>query len=485
MNAARPWEANWIRDSGSAIGRGGQGHAFLMQSRHDASKKAVLKLQIDRKQKDPVARRRMFQEVSSLKVLASAGADVPHVLDDNTGQFGDLSVSLFFVMEYIPGPTLAQYMKEKGPLPLRQAVGISLSLLTTLEIAFKEGIVHRDLKPENMIVREFDPPALAVVDFGLSFNAEDDDAITRADEALENNFLSLPERRGNQENKRDPRSDITSVCAILFYCITGSVPKHLRDSQGRPPHRWEHSLPSKFVPDQREAALVTNVLERGLQYEVDLRFQSTGELRTRLGELLDPHVKVPAEDLLDLATRQSALLRRQDRRTQLAELRHACRSLNDHLSRATESISRRLATATRFQVTKMGDPKHFGIKPPEVGDDVGVSSDTMIGVSEHELVYHIAYWVYSTGLEGVVYRSIWRAPSKPGLFNAGAPSAENVLPWEMVLRFNASGAELQIVAADLERAVATVLPLITHDVCNGVAPRNAAEEILRVAFPKA
>jgi serine/threonine protein kinase len=182
----------------------------------------------------------------------------------------------------------------------------------------KEGIVHRDIKPENIIVRSTAAPDVVMVDFGLSFNEDADQTNTSVDEGLDNKFISLPERRGPGENKRDPRSDITDVCAILFYCLTGCSPRNPRDSQGRPPHRRPNYELTGRVQNAVQLTLLNGLLDRGLNYELDARFQTVEELVGRLNEVANPAVKPVPEDLDAVASRESAALRKNDRKTQLS-----------------------------------------------------------------------------------------------------------------------------------------------------------------------
>ncbi|MEE8585706.1 MAG: serine/threonine protein kinase, partial [Acidobacteriota bacterium] len=95
------WKSRWQIER--RLGRGGQGHTFLVNS-IESGKQAVLKtLRNERSRK---ARRRMVREVASLKTLKPAGGKVPEVLDDNMEDFAHVDVQLFLVMEFIPGPTL-------------------------------------------------------------------------------------------------------------------------------------------------------------------------------------------------------------------------------------------------------------------------------------------------------------------------------------------------------------------------------------------
>ena len=223
-----PWDERWEFVSEEELGKGGQGTTYEVRPKGGGDT-AVLKLL--RNNKNAQARRRVFQEVGSLRVVAAAGGAVPRVLHSNTEGFENADLKLFFVMELIGGQTLRQFVDARGPLPLDDAAEITLSVARTIEIGHAEEVLHRDLKPENIMVRGDCPLEAVLLDYGVAYNKEDGDGATLAGEALDNDFLSLPERRSPGGNKREKRSDITSLAAILYYCLTGHRPRDLRDEK--------------------------------------------------------------------------------------------------------------------------------------------------------------------------------------------------------------------------------------------------------------
>ena len=77
----------------------------------------------------------------------------------------------YLVFEYVPGPTLSQYLKTRGALPVREAVALMLGVLDALGAAHAAGVVHRDLKPSNVLV---DAAGRArVMDFGIAARLND------------------------------------------------------------------------------------------------------------------------------------------------------------------------------------------------------------------------------------------------------------------------------------------------------------------------
>jgi len=284
----------------------------------------------------------MRREVSALEALSALKAAVPKVYEHNTHQFQDLAVELFLIMEHIPGETLKAII-ERGPLAVEKATDIVRKLAKTMELAFKgQPILHRDLKPSNIIVRDLASSDVVIIDYGLSFNADDDEGtVTHTDETIKNSFLALPEMYAPGGDMRDTRSDITALCAILFYCLTGQRPGLLHDGNGVMPHmRPGRSLRDTLRDDQRLRGLEL-FFNSGLNPVVELRFQSLDEFLIRLGTALG-ELAQEMEDPLVIAARSAARIRAGDRKTQLADFVSSCqqvvKSINQYVAESQQSF---------------------------------------------------------------------------------------------------------------------------------------------------
>jgi serine/threonine-protein kinase len=456
MNQIAPWEKNWTVIE--PLGGGGQGDTLLVRSSSDETKQAVLKLLKSHKTKDPKARRRMYQEVANLKILRSAGGKVPEVLDGNTEVFENIETPMFFVMEFISGRMLADLVAESRNLSVECALGITLDLCATLCVAGKEGIVHRDIKPENIIVRSSSPPDVVMVDFGLSFNEDVDPTNTSADEGLDNKFISLPERRGPGENKRDPRSDITDVCAILFYCLTGCSPRNLRDSQGKPPHRRPSYELTGRVQNPAQLAMLNGLLDRGLNYELDSRFQTVEELIGRLNEVANPTEKGVTEDLDVVVAREAAALRKNDRKTQLSNYFANLQPLMQSVQQLVNDLQLKLSRHKAFSFGWVSGLQRAAGKN-ERGDSIATMS-LMLTVENHPLRYEFHYSVSAVGSECTLYREIQE-------LNPGRPTKTIEAP-AVVFRYQGDNEiDRAAVVAEIRETVTRSIPLLSQRVQSG------------------
>lgn len=312
-------QADWEKIE--QLGQGGQGITWLVKLRSE-EKVGVMKLL--RKTGDKQARARMFREVAALKSLSTLKARVPGVLEDNTGEFEDQNVELYFVMEKIEGKTLRSFVTERGHLSIEESIAATSSLLETLDTGINAEIIHRDIKPENIIVRSNDLNDMVIVDYGLSFNKEDDadDDLTKVDERFDNRFLSLPERRAKGENKRDPRSDITGISGIFYFCLTGHDPVDLVGASGRPPHRREARSLRDTHANATWIAKVDTLFDKAFNPDIAMRFQNVADLGERLKNILRSTTTdgTVQPNLAAYAKRAGEAIRAHDRPTQLANL---------------------------------------------------------------------------------------------------------------------------------------------------------------------
>ncbi len=386
----------------------------------------------------------MFQEVSNLKILHSAGARVPQVLDDNTSEYENLETPLFFVMDYVSGQTLAQLVSQENRLNLAKAVELTLQLCKTFGIAFRERISHRDIKPENLMVTYGEASEIVVVDFGLSFNEDSAQTLTDVDEAFDNKFISLPERRGPGENKRDPRSDITGLCAVLFFCLTGCAPRNLRDSKNRPPHRWDNFLMTSIGLPAKQAEALNALFDRGFQHELQSRFQTLAEFESRVLELLSEISTPLLEDLSIIAQRESAVLRGTDRRTLLAGLRNSSTPLSAALRKKLTEIKVKL-DGTLFKITAATSFRPF---PKEEGDEVFLTTYD-VGVNNHQTRIGIQFIVACKNSECVLLRRS---------YDWIGTKTDNPQT-NMLMRYDArlGNPDISLMTADFEAAVAAAI----------------------------
>lgn len=448
MSKTEPWADRWETLDGDTR-EGGQGETFRVRSKTDDTS-AILKLL--KHQKREQARRRMRQEVTNLQVLHEAGCKVPRVLEDNTLEFSDPGVRLYFVMEYIDGKTLTEVIREHSTLDLPTSVALVRDLSTTMKLAIENDVLHRDLKPDNIIVRSLEPSDAVIVDYGLSFNRADSPDVTRPSETLDNEFLSVPERRVPGGNRRDPRSDITGLCGILFYCLSGKKPVDLRDHDDNPPHRRMGISTRDFTRDVTEAQKLESLFDRGFSVSLEGRFQSVGRFLERISELDTPDAPTPIADLAELATRYQGELLREDTKTRFARFQKSAQGVLNRINSTWANEAKALAGYGRLATAV---PKNF---PHPPGSDL---HQTMLfvlwAVNRDDFPVALAYEVRLHDSECTLYRALVRV-SRPTTLSL----QRTLRDWESALHFDGlgEGPDPEVVANEVKRSIASALHAI-------------------------
>jgi serine/threonine protein kinase len=127
---------------------------------------------------------------------------------------------LYFVMEYVQGPTVSSLLQLDDRIPQHLAAEYIAQVADALDAAYKEcQIIHRDLKPENLILDRWG--RLKVMDFGLA-RALGLPPITSVQSLVGSLYYASPEQiRGWP---LDHRSDIYALGIVLYEMVTGTRP---------------------------------------------------------------------------------------------------------------------------------------------------------------------------------------------------------------------------------------------------------------------
>ncbi|HEX5752942.1 MAG TPA: TOMM system kinase/cyclase fusion protein [Archangium sp.] len=181
----------------------------------------------------------------------------------------------YLVIEYLRGRSLHALMRQERLEPLR-AVQLLEQIAAGLTHAHQQGIIHRDLKPSNVFVLE--NGRVKLLDFGLAYLIA---GATPAHLQAGSPAYMAPEQwRGEPQ---DGRTDLWAAGVILFEMLTGELPYQASQPKGlRAQVTSKEPVPPARAraPELREE--LDQVLQRALQKDPDLRFQSAEELRQAL-----------------------------------------------------------------------------------------------------------------------------------------------------------------------------------------------------------
>ena len=260
------------------IGKGGMGEVY--EAEHTLMKRpCAIKLIRSDRYYDTKSLARFEREVK-----ATASLSHPNTIE--VYDYGETADGRFFyVMELLPGMSLAELVQRHSPLPANRAIHILLQVCGALREAHENGLIHRDIKPANIFaaerggIRDF----AKLLDFGLvrEICVDTDAKLTAANMiAGTPEYMSPEQATGNQ--KVDGRSDIYSLGAVAYFLLTGHPPfqrdsaiatilAHINDSV-TPPAELEPSIPNDLE----------TVVLRCLERNAEDRFQDVKELEIGL-----------------------------------------------------------------------------------------------------------------------------------------------------------------------------------------------------------
>ena len=135
---------------------------------------------------------------------------------------GDADGFLYYVMPYVEGETLRDWLDRERQLGVDEAVALVREVADGLEYAHEHGVVHRDIKPENILIHAGRP---MVADFGiaLAVSAAAGGRMTETGLSLGTPHYMSPEQ-ATAEKTISNRSDVYSLASVLYEMLTGDPP---------------------------------------------------------------------------------------------------------------------------------------------------------------------------------------------------------------------------------------------------------------------
>jgi beta-lactam-binding protein with PASTA domain/serine/threonine protein kinase len=180
---------------------------------------------------------------------------------------GDDDGTLFLAMEYVPGRTLRDVIREQAPLSPGRALDLLAPILSALSAAHDAGIVHRDIKPENVLIS--DKGAVKVADFGLA-RAVSATGNT-ATQGLLMGTVSYLAPELVTDGSADARSDVYSAGILLYELLTGNKP-HTGDTPIQVAYAHVHAdVPAPSLEQPGVPPYVDALVQRATARDRDLR----------------------------------------------------------------------------------------------------------------------------------------------------------------------------------------------------------------------
>jgi eukaryotic-like serine/threonine-protein kinase len=225
----------------------------------------------------------------------AAGLSHPNIV--NIYDIGGRSGLLWYTMELINGPSLAQLVERHGPLRVDEVLRLLREALPALSHAHGSGLVHRDIKPENMLI---DPTgSLQITDFGLAL-------------ALRGMYGGATSQSGTPQfaspeqllgERVDQRSDLYSLAAVAYYALLGAPPFPGLTVEQVLAKQTTNQFPTSRGRREDVSEALEQVLDRALSADVDRRYASAAEFLQAVNQAAESTHREPMTDWARAAAR--------------------------------------------------------------------------------------------------------------------------------------------------------------------------------------
>jgi tRNA A-37 threonylcarbamoyl transferase component Bud32/tetratricopeptide (TPR) repeat protein len=220
-DASRIRVKNYIIPNGpdSRLGEGSFGEVYKARDLR-LNRTVALKIVRFDPESDAIQKARMDNEAQAMAFLQGTVAVESVVQIYDTTRTTDGRPCL--VLEYVEGGGLDKKIEETGPMPADEAATLVRTIAEIVEKLHEKGMLHRDLKPSNILLTTEGKPKLA--DFGLARFPESRGNLTLPGQPLGTPAYMSPEQAQGRYDEVHETSDVYSLGAILYECLTGQAP---------------------------------------------------------------------------------------------------------------------------------------------------------------------------------------------------------------------------------------------------------------------
>jgi serine/threonine-protein kinase len=252
------------------IARGGAARIFL--ARDLAGTRVALKV-LHPELGVSLAADRFLREISVLAGIAHPR--ISRLLD-----YGEREWLVYYVMEFVEGPTLREYLEQVGRAPIQDTIVGTCQVLEALQYAHEHGVVHRDVKPENI---KLSPAGAVLMDFGIAkaVAASGSSRLTRSGFTVGTSAYMSPEQVAG-DRAIDHRADLYSLGCVIFECLAGDPPYANLDDRLVLGMHQRSPIPDVRKRRREVPVKLAKLVARSLAKNPEDRWQSASEMRSAL-----------------------------------------------------------------------------------------------------------------------------------------------------------------------------------------------------------
>ncbi|MFH1228530.1 MAG: tetratricopeptide repeat protein [Planctomycetota bacterium] len=256
------------------LGQGGMGAVYLALDQ-SLNRRVALKV-ITSDDKESLERfQREAQAIAKLK-----HPNIIQVYD-----VGLIKKQHYFTMEYIEGTTLEKVAESKKKPDIRNVVNIIRQIASALDYAHSQNLIHRDIKPANILIDKNGSAYLT--DFGIAKQLTGlDRKLTVTGTTVGTPEYMSPEQTQGNDKEIDRRSDIFSLGATLYHCITGRLPFEAKQIYEMLSNIIHNDPPYPTAISRGVSKDLETICLKCLEKDRTKRYQTAGELADDLERYL-------------------------------------------------------------------------------------------------------------------------------------------------------------------------------------------------------
>ena len=257
------------------IGQGGMADVFKAVDTILSRNVAIKILRADLSN-DPVSLMRFEREAQAATALAH-----PNIVE--IYDVGDYKGHHYIVMEYVPGRTLKNVIRSRGPLYKEEAVDIMRQLVSAVGEAHSKGIIHRDIKPQNVIVKA--DGTVKILDFGIA-TAKGSMHLTQTNNVMGSVHYLAPEL--SQGKPASVQSDIYALGVVLYEMLSKEVPFKADAAIQVALMHLREPFPDVRAKNADVPQALANIITRATAKDPAKRYRSCEEMLRDLNTCLRP-----------------------------------------------------------------------------------------------------------------------------------------------------------------------------------------------------
>ena len=251
------------------LGQGGMATVFLAEDKRFQTDVAIKVLNKEFVHNDNIRKRFLAEARNLFKMSHPNIVKVTDLIEEEG--------TVAFVMEYIKGQTLKDYLADNGKLTEKEIINLFSQMLDAVMYVHEQNLVHRDIKPSNFMLSNI--WVIKLMDFGIAKNLDSNSAehtITTTTQTMGTPMYMSPEQIKSTKNVTS-QSDIYSLGVVLWQMVTGEKPYNIATTS-------TFEMQTKIV---NEALPLTGtkwdkLIQQCTEKETSARFKSIAEIKKNL-----------------------------------------------------------------------------------------------------------------------------------------------------------------------------------------------------------